>query len=131
VYVKCVINDLSKLTDVPVAERLKEGIHIDGPITDLVIGEIYPVQAIEVHLDRGLWLYLHTVEVNAYPYPYPTEFFQIIDSTIPRDWQVGHGSLNEVLRLSFATWANNDRYYELLVDGDKKAEEKYAESRTK
>ena len=60
-YVKCVINDLSKLTDVPVAERLKEGIHIDGPITDLVIGEIYPVQAIEVHLDRGLWLYLHTV----------------------------------------------------------------------
>lgn len=127
-HVKCVINDLSEVTDMVVAERLKKCIHIDGPITDLVVGKFYPVQAIKVCRDRGLWLYLHSVEVSAHPYPYPTEFFQFIDSATPKDWRVG-GRGGELI-LTFAAWADDDRFYERLVDGDKKAEAQYAESRT-
>lgn len=121
--VRCMINDLSSIKDAKVVARLQRAIHIDGPLTDLMIGKEYTVRAMK-QSDEGLWLFLHTVPQSDFPYPYPIEFFQIMDSSLPASWWLECDKLkggSAFKHLSFKEWARDDQFYERLVDGDEEA----------
>jgi len=126
--VTCIKNSLASIIEDAVRMRLQESIHIEGPNADLGIGQKYVVQAVEARRDGGWWLYLHTVPASGWPYPYPAEFFQIDDNAIPTNWSLRSEFVDgqfTVKRLTFPDWANNDTFYEQLVDGDSIAEATY------
>src|SRR5882672_2431048 len=115
--VKNIINDIGHIPHGAVRDRIRRAIQIDGPITDLIVGRDYAVQALEER-DGGWWLYLHTVAVNDFPYPYPAEMFELITNTIPSDWCLHLEKLNgsrSVKRLTFKEWATDGGYFERLV----------------
>ena len=115
--VKCVLNDLTSLVDLAVKKRLEGSIHIEGPISELTVGEEYLVQAVEFGAN-GIWLYFHTAGDDEFPYPYPVEFFHWSDRSIPRGWTIELSTAGDSfrMRLSFPEWVNDDQFYEKLVD---------------
>jgi hypothetical protein len=118
---RCTINKLADVPEPDVRERLGRSIHLDGPITDLVIGQEYAVQAL-TERDGGLWLFLHTVAQSEFPYPYPAEMFETRDTTLPLGWciclQKEHGKI-KWKQISFPEWANDEHFYEKLVEGNR------------
>lgn len=121
--VECVKNEVTELDGASVRERIRRSVHLDGPLTDLVIGREYAVQALEQR-DGGMWFYLHTVPTNDYPFPYPAEMFECRDNTLPSEWSVRLEQERGNLfwrRLAFSEWANDDGFYERLVNGDPEA----------
>ncbi len=130
--VKCVINDLAQLEKSAQISRLRESIHIDGPISSLDLGKTYDVQAIE-NWDGYLWYYIHTVDVSSFPYPYPAEFFEVIDASLPKNWIISLTEKNGAVvfkRLTIPQWANDDLFYEHLVDDDPDIQRLYNASLT-
>ena len=122
--VKCIANDVGRLDDVVVRKRLALSIHLDGADEDLVIGSTYFVFALARWNDGGIWIYLNTVDESEHPYPYPLEMFDVIDSALSANWCVNFEQLSSgkaLKRISFPEWANDDCFYEKLVDGDKTA----------
>jgi hypothetical protein len=118
--VKCISNDVATVATDVVRARLARSIRLQGADSTLALGCEYCVQAVE-QLDGGLWFYLHTVDPVGYPHPYPAEMFEILDCTVPDGWclRVEQGPLGaRWRRLSFAEWAQDDIYYEKLVDDD-------------
>jgi hypothetical protein len=116
----CTKNELAGIAEPEVRERIRRLVRRDGPITDLAVGQEYAVQALEER-DGGLWLYLHTVSVNDYPFPYPVEMFDVRDNTLPAEWSIRMETErgNVVCkRITFSAWADDDHFYERLVDGD-------------
>lgn len=121
--VKCLTNNINLLNDPLVYSRLQKSIHLDGELTDLSLGEIYNVLAIEER-DEGVWIFLHTVEESDYPYPYPIELFEVIDNYLNSNWCIKFEMLTNksfVKILSFSEWTNDSLFYEKLVNGDTKA----------
>jgi hypothetical protein len=122
--VKCLTSSIDQLKDIAVRNRLSEWIHLDGPDDNLIIGKCYPVIALMGDTIDGFKVCLHTVDKSDYPYPYPIEFFEVIDSTFPDNSCIGveQGPSGKYgIRISFAEWANDDQFYERLVDGEEKA----------
>lgn len=122
-FVICIKNSISQVVDLEVRQRIRRSIHLDGPITDLVVGQGYQVQATE-EWDSGWWLYLHTVPAHDFPIPYPAELFEFHDWTLPAGWeislQVVRGN-TRIKRVTFAAWARDDGFYERLVEGEPNA----------
>jgi hypothetical protein len=121
--VKCIRNDLDAISGERVRRRLARSIHLDGPDSTLTVGSDYLVQAIE-RKDGGLWLYLHTVDVVGYPHPYPAEMFEVMDSRVSENWCVRteDGPDGRTWkRIAFSEWAEDDAFYERLVDDDENA----------
>lgn len=132
--VQCIANDVDKLSDVAVRKRLAESIHLDGGDSDLVVGNTYAVFAIAQWRDGGIRVYLHTVEESEYPYPYPLEMFSVIDPALPTNWCVSFEQRSfgvAIKRISFPEWANDDHFYEMLLDGDEEAIAIYKHQRGK
>ncbi len=89
-------------------------------MTDLEIGQQYIVQAVEER-DGGLWFFLPTVAESDYPYPYPAEFFEVQDYSLIPGWCVRFDTQqgNTVIkRITFSEWANDEHFYERLLDGE-------------
>lgn len=129
--VTCIRNSLALINEDAVRTRLQESIHREGPNRDLEVGQTYVVQAIEIWRDGGWWFYLHTVPTSDWPYPYPAEFFQIDDGTIPTNWHLYPQFVDGqfvVKRITFSDWANDDTFYEKLVDGDSEAISAYKQN---
>lgn len=125
--VRCVINNVAKIKEVKIRERLFESIHIDGPISDLSIGSIYPVIGIIQSDDGGIWVCLHTIEEFDYPYIYPIELFEIVDDSLLSSWAINFKSTAEgfvVDQIGFPDWVS-DNFYEKLLDDDESAIAKY------
>ena len=119
--VRCINNVVGNIDDSDVRDRIRRSIHLEGPITDLLIVGEYEVQALEKR-DGGLWFYLHSVPANDYPYPYPAELFEVSDSALPAKWNIciqKQGGNVVWRRIAFLAWASDDLFYERLVDGDK------------
>ena len=130
--VKCLTDNLHQLNDIVVQNRLSEWIHLEGPDDNLTLKKGYTVMALEGDTISGFKVYLHTIEHSNHPYPYPIELFQITDSTFPDSWCVGlHQGLNGKagIRISFPEWANDDLFYELLINGEPAATETYNQHR--
>lgn len=122
--VRCIANDVDKLPNSMVKKRLAESINREGADENLVVDSIYIVLAVDRWGDGGIRVYLHTVEESDYPYPYPIEMFEVIDSSVPKGWCMVFGQqplMMGIKRLSFPEWANDDSFYERLVDGDEAA----------
>jgi hypothetical protein len=122
--VRCTNNDLAHIRDSGVLERLRLSIHIDGSDANLDVGQEYAVQAVEKRSDSGLWLYVHSVPESEFPYPHPIEFFEIVDSAIPNDWQAA-SSRHGKFCLSFREWVSDDGFCERLVNGEAAAIKTY------
>lgn len=132
IKVCCTGNDINLLDDDAVKRRLRSSIHIDGPIQELNISEVYTVWSIDHHDDGGLWLYLHTMPEHHFPTPYPAELFDFVESVLPAGWALtlGRNSGGMALkRVSFAEWAHDDQFYERLVDGETNAVAIYLQRR--
>ena len=122
--VKCITNDVDQLSAAMIKSRLKESIHRDGADNDLIVGNTYIVSAMDSWGDGGIRVYLHTVPESDHPYPYPIEMFEVIDSAVGSNWCVAfeQQSLGTCIkRISFPEWANDDSFYERLVEGDESA----------
>ena len=130
--VRCVNNDTKAIPATFVSKRLQESIHLEGSDDSLEIGSSYEVQAIEERADGGVWFYLHLDENDPYPYPQPAEFFSVEDTALPPGWcmklGVECGSVR-IKRVSFCDWADNDSFYEELVDGDPQIVAAYSRSK--
>ena len=111
-------------------ERLKNSIHIEGPIDGLILGQEYSVQAI-ANWNDGLRFYIHVHSDSDYPHPFPGEFFEIRDGTIPKHWKVNARSRDgfPLFQVSFSEWASSEFFYERLVEGDPKALAVYKKNR--
>lgn len=117
--VKCVSNNVSFVEYKNAAERVRKWVNTEGVYYDLEVGQRYEVQAVD-YFDGGVFYYLHSVEVSEYPYPYVSELFIIEDSSIPESWEVGFHVENgrkRFTRLAFREWAENDMFYENLING--------------
>ena len=71
---------------------------------------------------------MHTFEEDDYPQSYPMEFFKIIDDTIPSGWIIKFENSPEqttIKRITFREWANDDCFYEKLIEGDEKSVNAY------
>lgn len=122
----CVSNAISSASGETLA-RLRASITIEDQITDLVIGKAYPVQAIEMR-GGGLWFYIHSVDMSAFPYPYPSEFFSVSDGELSAGWFIATNETPQgwvIKRITFKEWVCDDHYYERLVDSDPLAMEAY------
>lgn len=130
--VKCVANDVNALPEGALKARLSEQVRLDHPISELSLGTVYPVQAITKWKDGSLMYYLHTIEEFSYPYPYPSEFFEVVDDSLPGNWCIRIEVKQEnrdIKQISFAEWARNAQFYEHLIDDDPECVELYLKNR--
>lgn len=130
--VKCLINCLSEVRSPQLLQRLSDSIRQETPLFELTIGEIYPVQAMQLWNDGGWRVYLHSIPEVYYPYPFPLEFFAVVDASLPAVWNIKFEESGNGLRfkrLAFAEWAEDEVFYERLIDGDPATVEVYAANR--
>jgi hypothetical protein len=128
IRVRCIINDLSRLPNTPVRQRLETSIHIEGVIEPLSIGTEYDVWALVRGLDRGLWVVIDSIPGSYFPSTYPAEFFEFICMDIPNGWRVCFESSKhgiEIDSISFPEWTSDKHFYERLIDGDPSAVNTY------
>lgn len=131
----CKINNVNNFTDKWLLKRLKShfGRPSSGDIQDcdeilnIVIGQVFTVYGV-VFWDNSPWYYIVDDEDDEYPTPYASEFFDVIDKRLSSYWNlsaVDSGEFGVISSLVFHEWAEDDRFYERLIDGDLEAEEKF------
>ncbi len=129
--VKCITNNISFVTNNDAAERVRQWVNSRGVYNDLITGKEYLVQNVE-YFGGGLFYYLHSVEVSDHPYPYVAELFQTVDSTFPSNWEVSfyiENGRKRFKRVTFAEWANDDLFFEKLIDGQPECVATYSSQR--
>lgn len=129
--VRCRINDIAKIAEKNVRERLFKSIPLDGPIHDLSIGNTYPVIGIIRWNYGGLWIYLHTTEEVGYPSPYPIELFEIVNPALLSKWSISFDKMENGLvlnQIGFPEWISGN-FYEKLLDEDEEAIAQYKSQR--
>ncbi len=126
--VKCIKNMISEIREAKIRDRLRQSIHREGPMYDLLIGGSYAVQALATWNDGGLRYYLHTIPESEHPYPYPAEMFEVTDASIPAGWGVQLQKSTDgvaVKLITFMEWATDATFYERLLDGDEETVREY------
>ena len=121
---KCVVNTIEgALLHGLQSYRIEDHFHYAPTFPLLNLGQEYAVCGLLLTA-RGIWVFILEDEQDAYPLQYPLSFFDIVDATISSDWVTGKGEgFSSVSRKVFALlapkeWANNERFYEELVDGE-------------
>jgi hypothetical protein len=117
--IRCKINKLSDIQDKSVVEYLRRHIHLDNDEElRLSVGRVYNVYGI-VFWDGCPWYYICEEDSDIYPKPKSAEFFEVVDDRLSAYWTLEHhrNSLgNCCLSLVFREWANNELFYEQLID---------------
>lgn len=111
-----------------IRKRLLADVHVIGRIEGLDLGQEYEVQAVEAWSDGYLRFYVHVLSLP-WPSPYPAELFEISDPTIPENWSGKFKATNlgvRFRRLAFKQWAEDETFYERLLNGDDAAVSAYA-----
>lgn len=130
--VKCIGNDISILNSDSSLDRIRRWTDSEGRYNDLETGAIYSVEALE-YLDNGIWFYLHTIPESEHPYPYASEFFVIEDSEFPKNWRVSFNvedGVPKLKRITFSEWAEDDLFFEKLIDSEADYVAIYMKNRT-
>jgi hypothetical protein len=125
--VTCVVNTIEgALLRGLQSYQIEDQFHYDPTYPLLNLGQAYTVCGLLL-TTQGIWVFILEDEEDGYPLQYPISFFDIVDATIPSDWVTGKGeAFSSVSRKVFALlapkeWANNERFYEALVDGEPQA----------
>lgn len=94
---------------------------IDGstefPVT---VGRSYLVFAMTIYLGVA-WYYIMDDDGHAWPTWVPAPLFEVVDGSLPASWRVGYfhfGREDQYPIVSFPEWAEDQQFYERLVDGD-------------
>lgn len=125
--VKCVVNTIEEAFARGLQSyKIEDYFHYDPTYQLLDLGQAYSVCGLLLTI-QGIWVFILEDEEDEYPHQYPISFFDIVDSTISSDWVTGKGeAFSSGSRKVFAllapkAWANNERFYEELVDGKPEA----------
>jgi hypothetical protein len=127
----CKVNNLNNISDGKTLSRLQRYISSPDGDVDLEIGKIYTVYGI-VFWDNCPWYYICSTDHDEYPTPYASDFFSIKDGRLSSHWRLSSNSNGEresTTILAIEPWAQDDSFYENLLDGDSNAEILFAKYR--
>lgn len=87
------------------------------PVT---IGRTYAVFAVTIYLGIA-WYYIFDDDNHQWPTWAPAPIFEVANGDLPPSWKVGYFNFSREDQfpiLSFPEWAEDNSFYERLVDGD-------------
>jgi len=119
--IRCIANNLEDILSSCSPRQALEVVQIVPQKAPISIGCDYVVYAITIYFGIQ-WYYICDDDYEdrlAYPMAYPSHFFEIIDKKWSSLWSDDLFSPQlEYSVLSFKEWANEERFYELLLDGN-------------
>ncbi|MEN5242708.1 MULTISPECIES: hypothetical protein [Pseudomonas] len=125
--VKCITNRIDERFTLDTAARLKRYISVGDSELDIEIGKEYIVYGIELW-DNYPWVYICSESYDEYPKPFALDFFEITERKISSHWVLKsqHTYNNKIkTQLVFCEWADDDSFYEKLVNEDEKCIEAF------
>lgn len=126
-WVRCLFDRIADIPSASARARISSEIHLDQRIDALRSNSVYEVRALELWEDDTWRFYLHPDLTMPWPTPYPSALFSVVDSSIPSGWSCQFLD-SAPKRISFSAWAQDDTFYERLVDGDAAARLAYCEA---
>ena len=126
-FVRCVSNNI-KCVDPQsaIGRELHQSVRTHGGALNITVGRTYTVYAIAIR-NCYPWYFIadDSFESSLYPLAYAPAFFVETDVRVSSCWTVGFRGANtrvermrEVL-FAFKEWANDEVFFERLVDGNK------------
>lgn len=132
--IKCKINTLQKAEyHNLINDDIRYIFNYDPDYSILNAGQVFDVYGILL-ATSGIWVFILEDSNDDYPKHYPLSFFDIINADIPENWISGNvNNFNFRTRkvISFLThpvWANDNSFYEGLVNGDQNTIELFKRS---
>lgn len=125
--VKCITNRIDERFTLDTAARLKRYISVGDSELDIEIGKEYIVYGIELW-DNYPWVYICSESYDEYPKPFALDFFEITERKISSHWVLKsqHTYNNKIkTQLVFCEWADDDSFYEKLVNEDERCIEAF------
>ncbi|KIF62638.1 hypothetical protein NX10_09215 [Pseudomonas fluorescens] len=125
--VKCITNRIDERFTLDTAARLKRYISVGDSELDIEIGKEYIVYGIELW-DNYPWVYICSESYDEYPKPFALDFFEITERKISSHWVLKsqHTYNNKIkTQVVFFEWADDDSFYEKLVNEDEKCIEAF------
>lgn len=95
------------------------GFGADAVAEDLRVGEEYVVYAITASSDRVRY-FVWTDDEVPYPYAMPAPFFEIIDPTPSRFWQLRYDGTGNRLVIAFKEWFEDPSFFDKLTDWEER-----------
>ena len=117
--IRCIANKLSDIKDESLLKYLRKHIHLDDDAElHLSVSRVYNVYGI-VFWDGCPWYYICEDDSDIYPRPKSANFFEVIDDRLPACWVLEYrhdleGKCHS--SLVFKEWANNELFYEKLIE---------------
>lgn len=131
--VQCVRTKLADFPEGPIRDRLKRVIHYDdyASLDMLEMGKIYEVDCLEWWETDNIWqVYIKKSEYHRISYPSPIDFFDIVCGKINPEWvcRFESGDMGSAFkRMAIPVWANDDNFFERLLDGEDKETKIYCD----
>ena len=124
--VRCVSNNIKSVdSQSAIGRELHQSVRTHGGALNITVGTSYTVYAIAIR-NCYPWYFVadDLYECLSYPFAYASAFFVETDVRVSSCWTVGFRGANskvegmsEVL-FTFKEWANDEVFYERLVDGN-------------
>ncbi|MBX3377077.1 MAG: hypothetical protein KF678_08745 [Phycisphaeraceae bacterium] len=106
-------------------QQLCPGIHVSLSAEDLEANGLYLVYGVLVY-PGGVSFYLCARRSDPCPYPFAGFMFEFVQTIIPSGWRMGRHvrrfARGDEYFMGPAMWAQDETFYERLVDGDGAAE---------
>ncbi|POA26047.1 MULTISPECIES: hypothetical protein [unclassified Pseudomonas] len=118
--VRCKTNKIDNSFTQDTATRLERYISISDSELDIEIGKEYTVYGIEFW-DNCPWIYICADSYDEYPKPFALDFFEITEQKLSSYWVLNSkDTYNKKVKtqLVFCEWADDDSFYEKLIDED-------------
>ncbi|PHH39607.1 MULTISPECIES: hypothetical protein [Pseudomonas] len=118
--VRCKTNKIDNTFTQDTATRLERYISISDSELDIEIGKEYTVYGIEFW-DNCPWIYICADSYDEYPKPFALDFFEITEQKLSSYWVLNSkDTYNKKVKtqLVFCEWADDDSFYEKLIDED-------------
>ena len=116
----CKTNKIDNSFTQDTATRLERYISISDSELDIEIGKEYTVYGIEFW-DNCPWIYICADSYDEYPKPFALDFFEITEQKLSSYWVLNSkDTYNKKVKtqLVFCEWADDDSFYEKLIDED-------------